>query len=204
LAIKENIEYVKEELTAQEQFLEGMIRSERFVKKYKKPLIGLASVIIVAILGYGVYDYIKTANLEASNIAYNKLLKNPKDTEALKVLQSKNEALYNTFIFHQAVINSDVKELEKFKSVAKDEVLKDLATYQAASIKEHRVALQNYQANSEALLKEFATFIEGYKLLKEGKIDEGKMKLSSIPLNSPLFNIAKSLNHYGITEQKGK
>ena len=36
MAIKDDIDSIKEELNTQEQFLENIIKSERFLKKYKK------------------------------------------------------------------------------------------------------------------------------------------------------------------------
>ena len=35
MSIKENVDYVKEELNSQEKFLESFVKGERFYKKYR-------------------------------------------------------------------------------------------------------------------------------------------------------------------------
>jgi len=47
LSLKENIGMVKEELTAEEQFFEKAVVTERFVKKYKNVMIGSLVVIVL-------------------------------------------------------------------------------------------------------------------------------------------------------------
>ena len=52
MAIKDDIDSIKEELNTQEQFLENIIKSERFFKKYKKIIIGAVVLGIVGAAGY--------------------------------------------------------------------------------------------------------------------------------------------------------
>lgn len=199
MSIKEDIKAVKEEITAEEQFLETVIKSERFLKKYKKPLIATASVIVSAFLIYAVYNYVKERNFKISNQAYLTLQKNPNDKEALETLKEKNPNLYMVFLFHQALKENSPQALEKVLGALKDENLKDIALYQIASLKADKNALDSYAMRKEAILKDFALLDEGYLLFKEGKIKEGKEKLSMISLSSPLQGLVQSLNHYGVT-----
>ncbi len=201
MSIKDDIKAVKEEITAEEQFLETVIKSERFLKKYKKPLIATVSVIVAAFLIYAGYDYIKERNFKISNQAYLTLLKNPGDKKAMETLKEKNPNLYMVFLFQEAIKKNSPEAFEKILSALKDENLKDIALYQIASLKADKQALDSYSMRKEALLKDFALLDEGYLLLKEGKIKEGKEKLSMISLSSPLQNLVQSLSHYGVAKE---
>jgi hypothetical protein len=58
LSLKENIQAVKDELNSEEKFFENAIRTERFVKKYQKPLIAAVVALVIGLgsyAGYGVY-----------------------------------------------------------------------------------------------------------------------------------------------------
>ena len=52
MAIKEDLTEIKKEIDAQEQFLESMIKGERFFRKYKTLLIVLCVAAIVALIGF--------------------------------------------------------------------------------------------------------------------------------------------------------
>ena len=184
MALKENLDAVKQELSTEEQFLENMIKGERFLKKYKSPIIGGVGILLALGIGYGVMTSIQNSNLEASNQAYNALLKNKDDQKALAILKDKNEALYQTYLFHQAVAQSDIKALESLAmSSSMDVLLKNLANYQLGK-------------GDNALAGSLTALLEGYELLKAGKNQEAKVKFAAIPLTSPLQNIVKNLEHY--------
>lgn len=196
MALKDNIEAVKKEIGTEEQFLEGIIKSERFFKKYKKYII--AAIVILVVVGgiYATMNVMKENRLEASNLAYNKLLKDPKDTVSLKILKEKNERLYNFYRFQIALEKNDNEVLKELAAYTKDPVISDLAGYQLSGA-------EKTTANS-VLLKGFIALQDGYKLLQEDKISEAKMKFAQIDLNSPLKNIAKNLEHYQGKESKGQ
>ena len=59
MAIKDDIDSIKEELNTQEQFLENIIKSERFFKKYKKIIIGAVVLGIVGAAGYYINGALK-------------------------------------------------------------------------------------------------------------------------------------------------
>ncbi len=197
MSLKEDLSAVKEELNTEEQFLEGLIRAERFYKKYKKQLIGLVSVAIVAFIAYSVKVYIDQSNLKASNEAYLKLLSNPGDSEAKSILKSKNKNLYYAYEFQTANKKNDKSLFKEIINSSKDENLKDLASYQIASIDGKQDEISSYINNSKvALLKNMALLDEAYLLLKQGKKSEAKMKLSLIEVNSPLRSVASNLEHF--------
>lgn len=197
MSLKEDLKAVKEELNTEEQFLEGLIRAERFYKKYKKPIIALAILCIIAFVGFSIKSYMDEANLKAANIAYLKLVKNPKDSKAAKTLKEKNINLYYAYKLQVSSKNGDTKALEEIKKNAKDIYISDLADYQLASLSKQQAKLNGYIDSSKAgLLKNFALLEDAYLLLKQKKNDQAKIKLSSIELDSPLKNIAKNLEHF--------
>ena len=59
MAIKDDIDSIKEELNTQEQFLENIIKSERFFKKYKKIIIAVAVLGVVGTAGYYINGVLK-------------------------------------------------------------------------------------------------------------------------------------------------
>lgn len=194
LSLKENIEAVKKELSAEEQFLESIVKAEGFWKKYKKLLIALAVLVVVAALGMALYNTIKEQSLKASNEAYSTLQKNPTDKEALETLKSKNPKLYQLFLFSNEMKSADVAKLEALSSQISDPILKDLLSYQKASLSGK--GLSSYAMKQDALLKEFASLQEAYNLFKEGKSKEAKTLLAQIPESSQLQQIAQSFKHY--------
>lgn len=184
LALKENLDAVKQELGTEEQFLESMIKGERFFKKYKFPIIGGVSLLLALGIGYAVMTSVQEKNLEASNKAYASLLKNKDDQSALATLKEKNAPLYQTYLFHQAITTNDVKALESLAaSGTTDTLLKNLANYQIGK-------------GDNVLAGGLSSLMEGYELLTAGKVQEAKVKFAAIPLTSPLQNIVKNLEHY--------
>jgi len=189
LSLKENINSIKEEIGAEEQFLESVIKGERFYKKYKKQILVSAVFVVLFSVGYVGYNFIKQRNLKASNEAYEKLLKTPSDKEALNILKDKNPKLYDVFLFQEAVKKNSIQELESLSKNDSDELLSDLSKYQLGQLKNSKVV-------QSKLLNGFSLLEEGFDLLKEGKITEAKLKFAQIDSNSPLSKIVKNLEHY--------
>jgi len=189
LSLKENLDGIKQEIGAEEQFLESVIKTEIFYKKYKRQVQLGVAILVIAAIGYTSYGYIKQRNLRLSNIAYETLLTKPNDKEALNTLKDKNEALYNAYLFRVAVTKKDIAKLETLPKDKNEKFLSDLSAYELAQIKNSK------EVNSE-LLKGFALLEEGFDLLKVGKISQAQLKFAQIDTNSPLYKIVKNLNHY--------
>ena len=51
MSIKENVDYIKEELSSQEKFLENFVKGERFYKKYKTLMFAFIDIDIVGGIG---------------------------------------------------------------------------------------------------------------------------------------------------------
>ncbi len=195
MALKENIEAIKREIGVEEQFLEGMIKSEHFYKRYKVYILISAVVALFAIGTYVTMGILKENRLEISNDAYNRLLKDPNDMESKAVLKENNERLYYFLKFQKATRSDDITLLGELANYKKDPVISDLASYQLYSI-------QRKESIKSELLPGFIVLKEGYKLLKEGRTEEARLKFAQIDLNSPLKNISDNLEHYHGAELK--
>lgn len=112
MSTKENIDFIKEELSSEEKFLESSIKLERFYKKYKVAIISAVAIAVVGTIGYYTQNYLHHKAIVASNEAYNKLLKDPKDTKSLEILKSKNQPLYALYMLQTSVKNSDSSALQ--------------------------------------------------------------------------------------------
>ncbi|MDR0666606.1 MAG: hypothetical protein LBF71_04255 [Campylobacteraceae bacterium] len=187
MALKENIKALQNELSAQEELLKNVIRSERFFKKHKRSIIAAAAVIVILLIAYGINGIVKESNLKASNEAYKTLLVFPTNEQALNVLKSKNKPLYRAFVFQEAAKNSDNAALQTLIDEDKSDIVGQLAAYTLG--------------HDSEIMHDFITLREGYELIKEGKTDEANLKLTTI-MNGALFEIARSLEHYQPNKQE--
>ncbi len=194
MGLKENVDAIKKELSTEEQFLESVIKAEGFFKKYKKLLIIVAVLVIVLSLAYVFYQSIQKSNLDESNRAFVTLQSDPTNKTALETLKSKNPRLYQLFLFSSEVKSNDSAKLQALKSQITDPILKDLLTYQEASLLQKD--LRDYSMKKDALLKELASLQSVYLLLEDGKNKEAGVILAQIPAGSALNEIAQSLKHY--------
>lgn len=182
MAVKENIDYIKNEISSQEQFLENAIKGERFFRRNKKIFIAIIVIIIIAIIGYGISNYIEESTKSETNKAYISLINDPNDSSAKEILIAKNPSLYALFVIKTADSNSTAL-IDEAIALDIDPLLKEV--------------LQNLKGHkSSKILSNYNALIDGYELLKDDKIDAAKSEFAKIPLNSPLQPIAKNLEHY--------
>jgi hypothetical protein len=197
LSLKDNLSMVKDELNAEEKFFENAVITERFISKYKKPLIGLASVIVVAILANVSYDYYTNFRAENANVALLQLQVHADDQKALQALKENNPKLYDLYMLSQAIKKSDVKTLESLKTSQAAEV-SDIASYQLSSLQNSVNALNSYANTPDAINKDLALIESAVLLIQESKVDQADRKLASISAESPVYAVSKALLHYGV------
>ncbi|MCZ6156313.1 hypothetical protein O6B72_05690 [Campylobacter ureolyticus] len=184
MAIKDDIKDVKERMDSQGQFLENIIKSELFIKKYKKPIVGTFIVVFLAIVVYLVVDYQKETKFKKANESYNELILNPNDKEAAKKLKSLDKNLFALFEFRQAMDNNDSKKINELSNLEDiDRLLKDIIKYEAGE-------------QSGEILSSYSAFINGYAYLKDGKVEEANKEFIKISPSSGLTQIVKNLRHY--------
>lgn len=184
LAIKDDIKDVKERMDSQGQFLENIIKSELFIKKYKKPIVSTFIVVFLAVVVYLVVDYQKEAKFKKANESYNELILNPNDKEAAKKLKSLDKNLFALFEFRQALDNNDSKKIDELSNLEDiDKLLKDIISYEAGK-------------QSGEILSSYSAFMNGYAYLKDGKVEEANKEFIKISPSSGLTQIVKNLRHY--------
>ena len=189
MGLTENIKAVKEEISTEEQFLEGMIKSERFLKRNKKYIIALGVLLLAGAGGYAINDVMVKDRLKASNEAYQVLLKDANNTTALETLKQKNPKLYGMFLFEKALQTGNIEALKTVAESKDNPILADVAAYQLAQLDANAIP-------KGELLSGLVLLQEGYNLLKEKKVEEARLKFAQIEANSPLKHVAKNLEHY--------
>ncbi len=189
MGLKENIKAVKEEISTEEQFLEGMIKSERFFNRNKKYIISALVLLALGAGGYAINDVMASQRLKVSNAAYQALLKDANNSAALETLKAKNPKLYAMYTFETALAKGDIEVLTQVSLSKDNPILADLATYQLSQ-------LDSNKSPKGELLSGMVLLQEGYELLKEKKVEEARLKFAQIETNSPLKQIAKNLEHY--------
>ena len=193
MSIKENVDYVKTGLSSEEKFLESFVKSERFFKKYKTLIFAFVIIIIVGIIGFFIKENLAQSNKLKANIAFNQVLENSNNAQALATLKDKNPQLYDIALYLQAKKEAKVAQI----SVP---LLKELSKYQTALANKNISELDNLSMQNDFLLKEFAIFNKALLLTNEGKFNEAKTTLALIPETSKAFELAKLLNHYLLTK----
>ena len=194
MSIKENVDYVKTGLSSEEKFLESFVKSERFFKKYKTLIFAFVIIIIVGIIGFFIKENLAQSNKLKANIAFNQVLENSNNAQALATLKDKNPQLYDIALYLQAKKEAKVAQI----SIP---LLKELSKYQTALADKNISELDNLSMQNDFLLKEFAIFNKALLLTNEGKFNEAKTTLALIPQTSKAFELAKLLNHYLITKE---
>ena len=183
MAIKEDLTQIKQEIGAQEQFLESMIKGERFFRKYKKFMIIAIIVAVIAIIGFYSNKIINDNRIEDANLAYSKLILNPNDTNALSILKEKEPNLYALFSLQQKLDKNETNGISELANLKVNPIVKDI------------ILSQNGNANNQ-ILSEYSTLLKGFELLKQNKIKEANDEFNKISLDSQLQTLVKNLKHY--------
>lgn len=197
MSLKENMDALKEELSSEEKFFESAVRTERFVKRYQKPLIAAVAASLLVVGGAIGYQSYTNSKLQSSNAAFNVLLSNPSDTQAEQTLKSDNPKLYDVWKLSRGIAQNDVAILESLKNSEAFGV-SDIAQYEAASIKEDAQALDQYTKKQGALYKDLALLELAVTAINKGDVAAAHQKISLISEDSPLYQVAQALSHYGV------
>ena len=183
MAIKEDLTEIKKEIDAQEQFLESMIKGERFFRKYKTLLIVLCVAAIVALIGFYASKVLNDNRVEEANLAYSKLILNPNDASALNVLKEKEPSLYALFSLGQMLDKNDTKGISELANLKVNPIVKDI------------ILSQTDDTNTQ-ILSEYNALLKGFELLKQNKIKEANVEFDKIALDSQLQTLVRNLKHY--------
>ena len=196
MSLKNDIEMVKEELNSEEKFFEKAVVTEKFVKKYKKALIGSVVAVVLLVAGNITYNISEANRIEEVNTLLTQLQETPNPAVEAR-LNSLSPALSDVWLYSQAVVNKDVQSLAKLEK-SKAILVADLASYEVAQNSNDIKALESYANNNDAVYADLARVQAAVLLMNEKKIDEAHAKLSLINVTSPLAQVAKALMHYGV------
>ena len=189
MSFKDDVEYIKKEISAEESYIENFFKVEKLFKKYKKVIITLIVIVIVSVIGYYISSYLTQQNKLQANVAFNTLLQNPNDKEAMAILKVKNSKLYEILQYKQ----DNTKEINV-------EFFKELIEYSNA-IKENSIEkIDNVTQKQNFLLKDFALFNKALLQTQNEKYIDAKNTLKLINKKSEVSPIAKMLEHYLLTK----
>ncbi len=199
MSLQENLNMVKEELSSEEKFFEKAVVTEKFIKKYKKLLIGSAVAVAVLVVGNIAYEWNQQRTITAANEALMQLRANPLDKAAGSELQTLSPALYDLWSYNNALEHNDTKRLQKL-SGSQTILIGDLASYEAAQRTQDKAKLQSYGQKQGSIYRDLAEVEVALIDMKSGAVDKAHTKLATVAQeqNSPLANIAKGLLHYGV------
>ncbi|MFW2557414.1 tetratricopeptide repeat protein [Aliarcobacter butzleri] len=192
MSLKEDVGYIKNELSSEEKFIENFVKGERFFKKYKTLIIAVVVILIIGLIGFTIKKSMDNSNKHDANIALSQFLENG-DEKVLETLKNKNEKLYEVALFLQAKKDNKIASIEL-------PLLKELVKFQTATASNNIEELNSLSMQNDFLLKEFALFNKALILVNEGKYEEAKKELSQISQTSKAYELATLLNHYLLTK----
>ncbi|MFH0709408.1 MAG: hypothetical protein V2A75_04300 [Pseudomonadota bacterium] len=195
--LKENMQALKEELSSEEKFFESAVRTERFVKKYQKPMVVSVIVLLLGLGGGVAYQMVHDAKVERANAALNTLLMNPMDQNALKELSSQGGSLYELYSLSKALRENDLKTLETLKGASSSEVA-DIASYESAVLSNNDKALDAYTKKQGSIYQELAVIELAVLSIQKGDSKAAHASLALIKEDSVVYPMAQMLRHYGV------
>ena len=192
MSIKDDVNYIKNELSSEEKFLESFVKTERFFKKYKKLIFGLIILAIVGSVVFLVKTKLDEKNLYGANIALSNFLENG-NQNSLNQLKEKNRDLYEIALYLDAK--------NEFKNADINlKYLKELLDFQVALLNSNQSELDLVSKKADFLLKDYAIFNQALILVNNQKYAEAREILGKISQDSRAFELATLLKHYLVTK----
>ena len=192
MSIKDDVNYIKNELSSEEKFLESFVKTERFFKKYKKLIVVLIIAVIIGSIAFLVKTKLDEKNLYEANIALSNFLENG-NQNSLKQLKEKNRDLYEIALYLDAK--------NEFKNADINlKYLKELLDFQVALLNSNQSELDLVSKKADFLLKDYAIFNQALILVNNQKYAEAREILGKISQDSRAFELATLLKHYLVTK----
>ncbi|HAC71413.1 MULTISPECIES: hypothetical protein [Aliarcobacter] len=192
MSIKDDVNYLKNELNNEEKLLENFVKLERFFKKYKKIIYVLILLAIITPIAIFTKNKIDESNLYKANIALNNYLEQG-DESSLEYLKNKNQSLYEVALFLTAK-----KELSEINISSK--YLKELLEYQIAAKEMNFDKLDALRKNDDFLIKDYAILHEAIILVNQEEYEKAKAILEEINQDSKVYELAILLKHNLVTK----
>jgi hypothetical protein len=191
------MQVLKEGLNSEEKFFESAVRTERFVKKYQKPMIASVVVLVLALGGSAGYKSYQEMKTQRANKALTALLSNPADKGAMKELSDNSKPLFELYELSKALHEKDMKSLQVLKTASSSEVA-DIATYESAILSNDTKGLETYTKKQGGVYQEFAILEEAVSSIQAGNTQSAHTLITSIKEDSALYSLAQMLSHYGV------
>ena len=192
MSIKDDVNYIKNELSSEEKFLESFVKTERFFKKYKKLIVVLIISVIIGSIAFLVKTKLDEKNLYEANIALSNFLENG-NQNSLNQLKEKNRDLYEIALYLDAK--------NEFKNADINlKYLKELLDFQVALLNSNQSELDLVSKKADFLLKDYAIFNQALILVNNQKYAEAREILGKISQDSRAFELATLLKHYLVTK----
>ena len=198
MALKDDIESIKNDLVGESRFLEQYIKIEDYFKKHKKKILTLVGAALILLIGNYVNNTMVMNQKLAANDAYLAYVKDG-DASKLDVIKADNPALYTLLTLKKAVADKDMDTL-KALSTNDMGIIAKLAKYHLAILSGDTKTIADYTLEEQAFLKDFASLQLAYELYSEGKQKEAKDALKRIAFESQLKKSANYLEHYGLNK----
>ena len=191
MSLKENVSYIKDEISTEEQFFENFFKIEKFYKKYKKIILAVVVAGVLGLIGMALFDFLSQKNAVGANEAYTKVLLNNNDKGALDELKSANEELYNIALFQIS------QEKTTASTVA---YLEDIASYNNAVAKGDIAALDGMIMQQDFLLKDFAVLSKTLILIEKKEYKKAKDTIARIDEKSRVLPLSNMIKHFLLTK----
>jgi hypothetical protein len=199
LSIKENVQAIKEGLSGEEKIFETAVNLEKYYNKYKLYIWG----VLIAVIAYIIVSAVNASNEEEriakANAAFSTLMAKSDDAKALKALKQSSPNLYDLHRFREAMKASDVKTLKELRN-SKAFGIADMATYQYAVLSDDHEALEDYVNDGAIYFKDIAILNVASTYIKQTKLKKAKKLLAQIDAQSPFYEQAQMLMHFGIAK----
>lgn len=189
MSLKENIDYMKTELTAQEQFLENFVKAEKIFKKYKILIFGALVGVILLVIAMFSYDYMEEQNKIKANLAFNEFLADTNNQQALDKLKANNKNLYE--------IAMHIKDENHIPDVA---IFKEIAMFQNAVKSGDTKTIDTLLSNNNFLFKDYAVVIKALQAIKADDYKSAQETIKMLPKDSMSSDLASLLEHYIATK----
>ncbi len=188
--IKENANYVKNELGSDEKLLESVLKFETFYNKHKIKIFAAIAAIALFFISTVALEVWQDHKNEKANEALLKLAANPADKDALAVLQENNQPLYELYSYQKASQAKDIKQLQEL-SKSENKLVADLSAYEVGALSQKPTDSVYYQ--------DMATIQKVYAAINNKDIATAKKLLDTIDEESPLASVARLYKHYTIS-----
>jgi len=191
MSLKENVDYIKQEISTEEQFFESFFKVEKIYKKYKLLIIGAVIAVLAYFIGTNVNDYVKEQNAITANTAYNTLIKNPKDKNAISILEDKNKQLLQIAMYKSSsdfTLKNDViflDQIAKFNTAIKNNDIK---------------ILNELILDPKFVLRDYAIFNKALIQTNNKEYEKARTTVNTIKENSAVVTISNLLKHYLLTK----